>query len=991
MGVGVDTVLTLRLVDALRARRLSRSQERSPEPAEEEPLSDHQLAASVLHVFDCATVRTRDGRGSEGASYDRLFASSAPAVGWPGMRSLHSDLRIRGLKQLGGRAGIEAMLAANPDRVMTGLQRLFEQAVAGNLGNLASLSFGQLESMKQLYDWHLDEVVEMPDREAHRTAHRQRASVARFEHLVDANFVGRATELQVLRDHVGVVAPSAWARVRAFFSSERRDPLFLAGPGGAGKTAILGRFLMEHVEAPQNGWFPFAYLAFDSESVDVREPFTLLVESAAQLAAQVQHNATPESRAVLDESIADYRRSVERYRDNRGRLGLRASRVSSQQDRISSLVGSEDELAGQFAHLLAQVSAEAGAQQSAKTVPVLIVFDTFEEVIYRAREDLIGFWRMLDLLADRFPPLRIILAGRAGVEADPLHSDPTSGYAPPAVTQYALPELSSADAMLLLERLGVQPRERVEAIAQQVGGNPLTLHLAARVASEEGGTKISGLQTKRFGFLAVSPALIRGQLYRRILDHIHDEEVRALAHPGMVLRRVTPAIIKEVLAPLCGISDVGERAEDLFTELRHEHALVRLEGDGSLRYREEVRGPVLQLLKQDKPEQVRDIHERAVAFYRHSEADPPDPSQRAEELYHRLMLEQEEWELNDRWLSGVEPYLATALDEIPLAQKIWLAQRMSIEMPPEVHAQADLTAWERLTGHRALQMVRYNEFSAAASLLETRTERTPDSPLFALEARILIALGRSPEAVQLLDHALSHYPPTADRGRSAELLWLYAQALGHEGRSQDSLAALDTLLDVAADLPRCLPLVQTLTELVARLDDVDPQRSALLRERLAQALLKLPIADVMEERSLVRLALVRLGPDFPLTASRLLGYVYDDWAYLVKSDQIDLARLVVPALAAFAESSVAEYARLAEQCGDLPAPAVKLVDELGALLSQLREPDSPEAGLGLDTAALRGFYMLLGAEKATLAGATLAGIADSRPDWEESSSAEATL
>jgi hypothetical protein len=146
--------------------------------------------------------------------------------------------------------------------------------------------------------------------------------------------------------------------------------------------------------------------------------------------------------------------------------------------------------------------------------------------------------------------------------------------------------------------LGVGPPERARAIARQVGGNPLTLRLAARVAADEeavtGG--IEALETRRFGFLAVSPALIRGQLYRRVLDHIHDPDVRALAHPGMVLRRVTPDIIREVLGPRCGIAGVESKALKLFEALQKEHALVLIEGDGSLRYREEVRRPVLELL-----------------------------------------------------------------------------------------------------------------------------------------------------------------------------------------------------------------------------------------------------------------------------------------------------------------------------------------------------------------------------------------------------------
>ena len=41
--------------------------------------------------------------------------------------------------------------------------------------------------------------------------------------------------------------------------------------------------------------------------------------------------------------------------------------------------------------------------------------------------------------------------------------------------------------------------------------------------------------------------VLQGVLFRRILGHIHTPEIRQLAHPGLVLRRITPDLIKEVL------------------------------------------------------------------------------------------------------------------------------------------------------------------------------------------------------------------------------------------------------------------------------------------------------------------------------------------------------------------------------------------------------------------------------------------------------------
>jgi hypothetical protein len=390
-------------------------------------------------VFDPATLRPF-GKADESDPYDLIYDRSGPATGWPGRRTLKLSVRRAALRELGSVEEIRSALAANPEREATPLQRIFERAVDGDIADLLRLPFADLLELGQLYDWGLDKLVPLPSLEDLREAQRRRVAVARFDHLVDRTFTGREGDLQVLRDHVGVVSTSAWSRLRAFFSEESRPPLFISGVGGAGKTALLGRFLIEHVEAPPSGWFPFAYVPFDSDAIDVREPFTLLIEVAGQLAAQVAHAASDESRAKMDAAVTQFRNSVSAYRDARGSHANRASVFVSQKDRLLSLDQHETLLTGEFAVLLRAISREAETQQSAKSVPVLLVFDTFEEVIYRAREDLVGFWHLLDRLSWQFPPLRVVIAGarRSGsghtdrpARTCPWRSQPDRGCEPP--------------------------------------------------------------------------------------------------------------------------------------------------------------------------------------------------------------------------------------------------------------------------------------------------------------------------------------------------------------------------------------------------------------------------------------------------------------------------------------------------------------------------------------------------------------------------------
>jgi hypothetical protein len=270
-----------------------------------------------------------------------------------------------------------------------------------------------------------------------------------------------------------------------------------------------------------------------------------------------------------------------------------------------------------------------------------------------SKEDLIGLWRMLEVVQQSFPALRVLISGRG--EPRPIQIGGQKSES------LALDDLFEPDALLMLERLGVADPAARTAIVRQVGRSPLTLRLAARAAQEEvvQSQGFGGLRSAGFLGIRLPGDIIRGQLNRRILDDIHDDGVRALAHPGMALRKVTPDVIQNVLAPICMSEPVDQaRAEELFEALRREHTLVSLEDDSSLRYREEVRTPMLSLLARDKRDQLLALRERAVDYYASGLRD--QPAERAEELYNRMMLEQAPAALDGRWMSGVERYLGPA-------------------------------------------------------------------------------------------------------------------------------------------------------------------------------------------------------------------------------------------------------------------------------------------------------------------------------------------
>lgn len=360
-------------------------------------------AAAVLHVFDPAGLRPAGANPGDG-DLAALLRHSVPAVGWrhAGLRTLRLKTRRAALRALGSRAAIRAALDANPGRTLTGVQRQFERWLDGEWFMLDRMAYVELEDFRQLYEWGLDDLGGLPPLDRVERALVRRSAVAVFEHLVDRDFVGRRRELHYLRD-----------RLQLFSSSQPQGPLAIWGVGGVGKTALIGRFLIEHVEAPEREWFPFAYLPFDSETLDVREPFTLLVAMAAQFDAQAGSIGDIWTNAALvQDQLRRFGEAVDYYRDRRGSLQRRAGEFAERGGRIASLSSAETQLYDAFADLLKAIAGPSPNEPGRG--PVLLVFDTFEEVVYRAAEDLLGFWSMLDRLQERVPQMRVVLAGRVG-------------------------------------------------------------------------------------------------------------------------------------------------------------------------------------------------------------------------------------------------------------------------------------------------------------------------------------------------------------------------------------------------------------------------------------------------------------------------------------------------------------------------------------------------------------------------------------------------
>ena len=114
-----------------------------------------------------------------------------------------------------------------------------------------------------------------------------------------------------------------------------------------------------------------------------------------------------------------------------------------------------------------------------------------------------------------------------------------------------LGDLDNEAAIAYLKGLGIPDAELAQMLVKQLGGVPLSLKLAAAIVKRDGIQRVSDISRKPTLFSSTSDATIQGLLFFRILGHLHDPVLQRLAHPGLVLRRLSPAVILNVLNEPC--------------------------------------------------------------------------------------------------------------------------------------------------------------------------------------------------------------------------------------------------------------------------------------------------------------------------------------------------------------------------------------------------------------------------------------------------------
>ncbi|MDP2081297.1 MAG: ATP-binding protein [Pseudotabrizicola sp.] len=372
--------------------------------------------------------------------------------------------------------------------------------------------------------------------------------------LLPSPFRGRRRELLALMHYVdrGEVAldPRGVVSLPKVVPPGGIGAVLVAGMGGTGKSALI-EALRRRVERQSD----MIFLTFDLDQTSLRagERMALTMELLRQLGLLL-----PE----LDKPLSDIRSELRKLISTQG-----AERENP--EAASSAVYSG------LSQLGAALSSKGLSQRK-----LVLVFDTFEQalIVGSRRVQLIADWLLLLRDLAGVAALRVILSGR---ESDKIAA--IDGLGLTVQGQLVLGDLGAKPGQTKLRdmfrRFGIPDLDLVPALITAYGSNPLVIEVIAAFCRNRPRTEIVELSSDPGADQrgALDAEMCQRVLYSRILNRIADPDLRALANPGLVLRRITVQMIEEVLAVPCGLPHPlpRDRAAMLYDALAHQIWLVR--------------------------------------------------------------------------------------------------------------------------------------------------------------------------------------------------------------------------------------------------------------------------------------------------------------------------------------------------------------------------------------------------------------------------------
>ncbi|WP_437029958.1 lipase/acyltransferase domain-containing protein [Streptomyces sp. enrichment culture] len=775
--------------------------------ADRHSLRERTVLLGSFTARDLAGPREADAALQDFLLEDCLRITTSRGRRW----CLDRDVRARTLDELGTRdrllsAAVAAPDAGDPARAWS--ERLLRRAAPP----LSAQGYDELYTALTVVGWFEDapraraglarEGVVLPEPHAVERAMGRARLLQPLHALADATFTGRRDELARLdalldgpgtppggtRDPAGgrggraedaADGPSAVPGRGASRGGAHGRWLFVQGPGGVGKSTLLARFVLDRDAGSRRpahrapGRTPCLYLTFDRHDLVAVRPLTLAAEVVRQLGLLYPEFAreAAELAGELEVTLAADRLSG----SEEGSLGGRTARRRDEQTLVDAL-----------AALVTSITGDTGARW-------LLALDAVEHV---QRSGPVAVRRLLDflhLLHRAHPGLRVLAAGRAPFANDAFEELPLTGFDPGTARAFLHQRLTDgADATD-----GDGPVLDLDEVLDIVGTSPLNLKLAAALIRRDGAGTLTEGQLRAELLSEVGAETLQGVLYRRILDHLEDPDLRRLASPGLAVRVLSPEIIRDVLAEPCGLGRVDdERARRLFAAFVAEATLVqKVPGRDAAVHRSDVRRIMLPMIRVEHRRTMDRIHRRAVRHYeRLGTRDAPGRLRteiRVEELYHRLALAQATRTLDQRWTDEAGPALESAMDELPPRAQSYLMERLGTTATALLRAEADDDTWRRQAARVGLELLAADDPDGVVRVLgERRHLVAGDLDLTLLGMRARMAQRRPADAYFMLDRARTLARQAPDPDVFVDVALLGARACEDLGRFDDALQLL---------------------------------------------------------------------------------------------------------------------------------------------------------------------------------------------------------
>lgn len=601
---------------------------------------------------------------------------------------LQKEYRIDALARLRDENRLAALLREplpSTDRCGMMLRVLLRDGAKANLKKLDSADLASLASAVEMT---AEIGLPQPDAVELRRLVAGADFLADYDVLLKQGFHGRHSQLKQLGEFLG-------RPVESKSYSLSWEGIVLSGVGGAGKSTLLAKFardIVKHRKAT------IVILDFDRPGIDAHDTYWLEQEICRQVGQQY-----PETDATLRKRRREEQRQREEYE------------VTVDQATPESV-----EFSRSSRNIIWSVS-DALASIGASARPFLLVLDTFEEVSEQ------GAGRLLDWLHDIVSaleptPLKVVFSGRL------FDADRELLVRHGVTESIEINELEPLHAERLLIGNGI-----AQTVAQRLARSdviprrPLELMLLAKLTADLDKT-VEELEAELRMGGAAAGELFAGLVYRRVLRRLDDPTARHLAYPGLVLRYVTPELIRRVLAPALDLPPFeGRTAEDALDALASCHWLAYRdpEDNNKVWHRKELRRSTLKAMIAREPEKSKRINQVAAEYF----GQVGGEREAAEAVYHRLMLTLEpdageSFELAE--LQKANEYIGADVADLPGPAAALLRFAVTGKVAPHEVESLPQRYFQKAYDTAGRSLVNAREFGKAMRLLRRREETMAD-------------------------------------------------------------------------------------------------------------------------------------------------------------------------------------------------------------------------------------------------------------------------